>query len=100
MTTFLLFIVSMFFSTMIRGWVLAVQWEWFLVPLGAPAVGVAQAIGISIVVAMLTHQPTKSKDDDKSAQEILWLALINSIVLSLFYLVLGFIILQFLGTSL
>jgi len=44
-------------SCLLRGWVLSILWRWFMVPtLGLPALSVPQAIGIALVVGMLTHQ--------------------------------------------
>jgi hypothetical protein len=48
----------------LRGFVLSQLWLWFLVPLGVPVVGIAQAIGISLLVSMLTVSSHKSSDDD------------------------------------
>jgi hypothetical protein len=36
-----------------RGMALAVLWGWFLVPLGLPMIGIAHALGIAIVFALL-----------------------------------------------
>ena len=39
-----------------KGWVLTLLWRWFVVPLGAPGVGVVHAMGLVWVAALLTHQ--------------------------------------------
>jgi len=44
------------------GYVLSVMWGWFLVPLGAPEIGVAHAIGIAGLVAMMAKNSNASKD--------------------------------------
>lgn len=47
-------------ATLWRAWVLTVLWSWFLIPLGAPAISITSAIGISLVVGMFTsHIQTK-----------------------------------------
>lgn len=52
-------------STLLQGWVLSILWRWFMVPtLGLPALSVAQAIGIALVVGMLTHQSHHSSEDE------------------------------------
>lgn len=38
--------------TCLNGWVISVTWRWFMVPFGAPAIGVAWAVGLSALVAM------------------------------------------------
>ena len=40
----------------VRGFVLSYLWTWFLVPFGLPEIGVAWAIGLSMIVAYLTHE--------------------------------------------
>lgn len=51
-------------ASILEGLVLSVMWGWFLVPLGAPKIGVALAIGVSLIVGMLTHQHSKSEDGE------------------------------------
>jgi len=52
-------------ATLLRGWALSVLWGWFVVPIfGVPALGIAQAIAVAMVVSMLTHQYVPSKEKD------------------------------------
>lgn len=47
-----------------RGYVLSILWGWFAVPyLGAPPIGVAVAIGISLLVGMLTSNRTGNEPE-------------------------------------
>ncbi len=47
------------FGSMLNGYALSVLWAWFMIPVfHLPALGIAQAIGISIVIGMLTKQET------------------------------------------
>lgn len=52
-----------------RGYVLSVLWGWFIVPtFNAPALSLAMAIGVAIVVGMFTASiPTKKKDEEDKA---------------------------------
>ena len=48
------------------GYVLSILWRWFAVPLfHLPVLTIAQAIGVSVIVALLTKQyvPSKKGDD-------------------------------------
>ena len=45
----------------LRGWVLSILWGWFLVPVGVRPIGIAHAIGVSILISMLTHQHQSTK---------------------------------------
>lgn len=47
----------------LNGYALTVLWTWFVVPtFGAPALGLAQAIGLAVVVSYLTHQYSAKSD--------------------------------------
>lgn len=63
-------ILSVIPASVMRGWVLKIIWGWFLVPLGVPAVGIVQALGISALVGMLTHEMAGTQghkyDDNKN----------------------------------
>lgn len=46
-----------------RGLMLSTFWSWFIMPVfkDVPAIGIATACGISLLVACLTHQTSSSK---------------------------------------
>jgi hypothetical protein len=51
---------------LLDGFVLTKLWLWFMVPVfGLPELGLAQAIGISLVVSWLTYRPNEKQDDDQ-----------------------------------
>ena len=87
------------FSYIVNGWVLAVLWRWFAVPLGLPSLTVPYAIGVALIVGFLTHQQSspRGKDDrtqdEKVADGIA--ALLYSFVGPLFTLGIGWIVTQF-----
>ncbi len=47
-----------------QGWVLAVLWEWFAVPLGAPAITIPGAIGIAVLLSTLVMRRNPKSADD------------------------------------
>ncbi len=47
-----------------RGFVLASLWLWFIVPLGLSPIGKAHAIGIAILIALLTKNPNAAEKGD------------------------------------
>jgi hypothetical protein len=47
-----------------RGFVLSYLWQWFVVPFGLPNIGVAHAIGISLIVSFLTYEGAKTDNKD------------------------------------
>lgn len=46
-------------------------WFWFLVPLGVPAITLAQGVGISLIAAILTHQIPRGEADDEHILTVL-----------------------------
>ena len=52
-------------SIPITGWVISVMWRWFVVPLHVPQIGIAHAMGLSLLLAAIRPRKYKN-DDDKS----------------------------------
>jgi hypothetical protein len=48
-----------------RGWVLSIMWDWFIVPLGVAALSIPAAIGVALVVGLLTHSSSGSNSTEK-----------------------------------
>jgi hypothetical protein len=49
-----------------RGWAFMLLWNWFVVPVGAPPLGLAGAIGIALCATFVTdHTPVPTKDGPK-----------------------------------
>jgi len=49
---------------LLNGWVIALCWQWFVVPLGVAPIGVFQAVGLDLTVTYVTSQyreETRSK---------------------------------------
>lgn len=92
MSVLALFLGALIVESLVRGLVLAQLWAWFLVPnLGAPPIGVAQAIGIALIVSMLTaHISGKSpSSDNRSATNVILTATGTSILVALITLLMG-----------
>jgi hypothetical protein len=59
MPTFLIVVgtlVLLIGTTILRGITLSVLWGWFIVPLGVVSIGIPAAMGIAMLVAMMTWQ--------------------------------------------
>ena len=69
----------------LNGWVGALMWRWFVVPLGAPPIGTGWAIGLVCVVAVFVG--TRDTED----QDDLVKAVIFIVLQPLFLLLVGFI---------
>lgn len=56
-------------AVLLRGWVLTRLWFWFVEPFGVSQLGIAQAIGLSLIAAMMTDVP-RGKDDREPVEKI------------------------------
>ena len=76
-----------------RGFVLSILWAWFLVPLGLPEIGIAHALGVSVIIG-LTYAGLSDKkaDPDESLAEVAVWAMIRSFFSSSFAWAVGAII--------
>jgi len=78
-------LIFIFIMILLRGFVLVDLWEWFIVPLGLIRIGFFHALGISILVALLTYEGT-----DGSKKE--WYEpLVKSLAITLFSWWFGYI---------
>ena len=50
-------------TTLLGGVVLKDLWGWFIVPLGVPQLSVIHAIGVSLVVRLMTYDIPKGDDE-------------------------------------
>ena len=82
-------------GAIMRGFVLKKLWGWFVIPLfpSAPAVSIAQAIGISLVVGYLTHQDSESKSESSasSAKGVMAFALLGLFIQSAIVFLFGWV---------
>jgi hypothetical protein len=92
------FAVYMVFASILRGWVLSILWSWFVVPMGAPVVGITHAIGISMVVSFLTYQHIDN-DSDKSGIETTIALCLSGLIQSVLALGLGWVVHSFMVSS-
>jgi hypothetical protein len=51
----------------LNGVMLSYMWQWFVVPLGVRTIGAVQAIGIAIIVSVLTYKGDAKGDDSSEA---------------------------------
>ncbi len=54
-------------TTPLYGLVLRSLWQWFVVPLGVLPIGVAHAIGLTVVAAMFRTHAASSTDDEENS---------------------------------
>lgn len=90
MAKFLVGIVLFVLAVVVDGFVLTYLWGWFLVPLGLVQIGMAHAIGVSILVSYLTHQ-TNNSDDNDDASKTFWTMIITSFCKSGLVMLMGYV---------
>lgn len=60
-------LATVIMSAIVRGWVLHKLWGWFAVnALGAAPIGIAEAMGLSLIVTMFTAHLAERKASDTS----------------------------------
>jgi hypothetical protein len=64
----------------LNGFMLSYLWEWFVVPLGAPPIGLLHAIGIAVLVSMLTFEGGGRAGDGEDALKLLFARLVAKLV--------------------
>lgn len=91
-----LIIVGIVTSAILNGYVLMKLWEWFIMPTfeSAPALSIPVAIGVGLLVSLLTYHTTNNKSNDDSTTEGV-VRFVLVVFHPLLYLVLGWIVYQF-----
>lgn len=95
---FIGFVAFIIVSAIFGGWVLTILWKWFIVStFNAPALGIAQGIGLSLTIGFLTnkYKPTESQSK-KSFSENLTEGLIGAVIQPSLVLLFGWIVKMFL----
>jgi hypothetical protein len=66
-------------SVLINGFVIVGLWEWFARPLGAPAINIPHAVGLSCLLQMLHphHAPQDTDDADDFVRVIVWSTIVR-----------------------
>lgn len=83
-------IVVILLMALLNGFVLKYLWGWFIVPLGVKQIGIAHAIGVSLIVGYLTRHIYKSEHEPE-----FWEQVIAGTVGALLILLIGYIIHSF-----
>lgn len=86
-----LFIIGIIFCTIVNGLGLSILWAWFIVStFGLVAITIPQAVGLGIVVAIMTFQITKR--EDKSAMDAILEITGNCIMKNVIFLSVGWVV--------
>jgi len=79
-----------------KGYVLTVLWGWFVVPtFGLPALALAPAIGLAMVVSFLTYQHTASQEPDPDVSTRMAKAIAHTLVMPALVLGIGWVVARF-----
>lgn len=91
MMGFLILLPAVVISTAWSGYVLSILWGWFIVPVfHLPALSIAQAVGMAIVIGMVTRDLNVKREDQDMAS-----AISVPLVYNLLMLVIGWVVHQF-----
>lgn len=92
--------VLMFVSAVANGYALSVLWRWFIVPIFyLPALNIPQALGLALVISMLTKDfdSNSDKESDDTLTDVLIKATMKVFIKPAFALLFGWIVLQFMN---
>lgn len=79
-----------------RGYVLSILWAWFMVPtFGLPALSLAAAIGVAMVISFLTYQHSNCQEKEQSFGDKLTNTFGVAFIYPLLSLGMGWVVLQF-----
>jgi putative flippase GtrA len=91
-------LITLILSPIWRGYALSKLWLWFIVStFGAAPLGIAQSIGLALVVSFLTHQYDSYEDKEKSATERMVTGVVIAFLSPAMALLIGWIVKGFLG---
>lgn len=75
----------------IQGWVLSILWAWFIVPMfNLPPLGILQAIGITLVVGLLTGSAYKAPQNKENGER--YAAIVTAVIGPFVVLLVGWIV--------
>lgn len=60
---FVLIVLLAIPTTLLGGVAIADMWEWFIVPIGVPVISIAQGIGISLLLGLMSPSRAGKEDD-------------------------------------
>jgi hypothetical protein len=80
-------LIVIILGIILRGFVLAALWEWFMVPMGAPMLTPTHALGVSMLVAYLTIDLTVKREQNNAGA-----VAVAGLTVSLFVIACGYIV--------
>jgi hypothetical protein len=81
-------IASFVVAVMLEGWAISVLWGWFMVPaFGLPELRIPFAVGLALIVGMLTYRVRKDEDVPDTAH-----LLVHGLVTPFVFLAIGWFV--------
>lgn len=85
-------LVALVFAALVDGYTLSQMWSWFVSPIfQVPQLTIPYAIGISLIVSMLTYRKPNESDKKKEIAELIG-ELIGTTLTPLFFLGAGWVV--------
>lgn len=87
---------ALFLTATLKGWALSLLWKWFIAgSFNLPEIGIANAIGISTLISLLTYQHIDCQPSDKDSTEKMFTNIFISVFSPLCALGFGYIVTLF-----
>ncbi len=80
---------------LVRGYVLSIVWEWFVVPIGAVPISIPTAIGLAMMVNFVSKDIDWSSDKDKPLGAILGRTISAGLIAPWLLLLVSYVVHQF-----
>lgn len=80
-------VTAILFFYVLDGWVLSTLWEWFVVPLGLPSIGIPHAVGLlAIASLMLSRKASRKAEYDTKERQLIELCVTSVIHTAILFL--------------
>ncbi len=88
-----------FVSVLVKGWVIVLLWQWFVVPVfeAAPTLTIVQAIGLGIFISFFGNPQNPDTSENKSYKVLFLTAYAKAVFYPLGTALLGLLVTAFLG---
>jgi hypothetical protein len=93
---FILYVSIIFASALLNGWAFVKLWGWFVIPyFNVPELTIPVAIGIALLIGMLTTETPKTDSSKKASTEDGVVNIVSSLLRPVFVVATGYVVTLF-----
>ena len=83
-------VLALFLMACVNGWGVSVLWNWFIQPLGAPGISIAQAFGVVLLTRLTGYQPNPEHVQGRLLDRLVARAVLVALVVGVAWVAKGF----------